>query len=138
MQKTVIVTGGSSGIGAATCRLLAAEGANVVVNYRANKEEADGVVAACTKLGGKAVAVKGDMSEEADIINLFKECDKAFGPLTGLEASVATPKGTIEVTYKRSGESLTGTVTLPHDVSGTFVWKGKETPLKTGTQKIEF
>jgi hypothetical protein len=61
-----------------------------------------------------------------------------LGPLTSLEASVATPQGIIEVTYKRSGESLTGTVTLPHDVSGTFVWKGEETPLKTGTQKIEF
>jgi alpha-L-rhamnosidase len=61
-----------------------------------------------------------------------------LGPLTSVAASVATPKGMIEVAYKRSAESLTATVTLPPEVSGTFVWKGKETVLKTGTQKIEF
>ena len=94
MQRVVIVTGGSSGIGAATCRLLGAEGAHVVVNYRANKDEADGVVHDVVRAGGKAVAVKGDVGVEADIVSLFQECDKAFGAPTGLvnNAGIGSPK----------------------------------------------
>lgn len=90
MSKVVIVTGGSSGIGAAVCRMLGAEGASVVVNYRANKAEADGVVADVIKAGGKAIAVQADMANEADIVRLFQECDKAFGPPTGLVNNAAT------------------------------------------------
>ncbi len=90
MTKVVVVTGGSSGIGAAVCRMLGAEGASVVVNYRANKAEADGVVADVVKAGGKAIAVQADMANEADIVKLFAECDKAFGPLTGLVNNAAT------------------------------------------------
>lgn len=90
MSKVVVVTGGSSGIGAAVCRMLGAEKASVVVNYRANKAEADGVVADVVKAGGKAIAVQADMANEADIVRLFAECDKAFGPLTGLVNNAAT------------------------------------------------
>src|SRR5688572_14723279 len=94
MQRVVIVTGGSSGIGAATCRLLGAEGAHVVVNYRANKDEADSVVADVVRAGGKAIAVQGDVGVEADIASLFQECDKVFGAPTGLvnNAGIGSPK----------------------------------------------
>lgn len=90
MSKVVIVTGGSSGIGAAVCRMLGAEGASVVVNYRANKAEADGVVADVIKAGGKAIAVQADMAKEEDIVRLFQECDKAYGAPTGLVNNAAT------------------------------------------------
>lgn len=84
MQEVVIVTGASSGIGAATARLLGVAGAHVVVNYNSSKALADGVVADVEKLGGKAIAVRANMGSEADILRLFEETDKAFGPLTGL------------------------------------------------------
>ena len=84
MQDIVIVTGASSGIGAATARLLGAAGAHVVVNYNSSKELADGVVADVEKLGGKAIAVQANMGVEADILRLFEATDKAFGTLTGL------------------------------------------------------
>lgn len=84
MPEVVIVTGASSGIGAATARMLGAAGASVVVNYNSSKELANGVVADVVKLGGKAIAVKANMGVEADIVRMFEECDKAFGPLTGL------------------------------------------------------
>lgn len=84
MQDIVIVTGASSGIGAATARLLGAAGAHVVVNYNSSKELADGVVADVEKLGGKAVAVQANMGSEVDILRLFEATDKAFGTLTGL------------------------------------------------------
>lgn len=84
MSDVVIVTGASSGIGAATARLLGTEGASVVVNYRSSSEQAEAVVADVIAAGGKAIAIKADMGVEADIVRLFEETDKAFGPLTGL------------------------------------------------------
>jgi NAD(P)-dependent dehydrogenase (short-subunit alcohol dehydrogenase family) len=84
MQEVVIVTGASSGIGAATARLLAVAGAHVVVNYNNSKELAEQVVAEVSALGGKAIAIRANMGSEADILHMFEEADKAFGPLTGL------------------------------------------------------
>jgi NAD(P)-dependent dehydrogenase (short-subunit alcohol dehydrogenase family) len=93
MPEIVIVTGASSGIGAATARLLGAAGANVVVNYRSSKSLAESVVADVTAAGGRAIAVAADMGREADIVRLFAETDKAFGPVTGLvnNAAINTP-----------------------------------------------
>ncbi|MCJ9669460.1 MULTISPECIES: SDR family oxidoreductase [unclassified Neorhizobium] len=84
MTEVVIVTGASSGIGASTARLLGAAKANVVVNYNTSKKLADEVVAEVKALGGNAIAVGANMGLEADIVRLFEETDKAFGPLTGL------------------------------------------------------
>ena len=82
-QQVVIVTGASRGIGAATARLLGEQKASVVVNYRAAKDQADSVVSDIKSSGGCAIAVQGDMANEADILRLFAETDRAFGPLTG-------------------------------------------------------
>ena len=82
--QIVLVTGGSRGIGAATARLLGAEKAAVVVNYRRAKAEAESVVGDIESSGGRALAVQGDMGNEADILRLFAEADRAFGRLTGL------------------------------------------------------
>ncbi len=84
MQDVVIVTGASSGIGAATARLLGAAGAHVVVNYKSSRELAEGVAADVEAAGGKAIVVGADMGTEADILRLFDETDRAFGPITGL------------------------------------------------------
>jgi 3-oxoacyl-[acyl-carrier protein] reductase len=78
-NKVAIVTGASKGIGAGIAKSLAAEGASVVVNYSSSKEGADKVVAAITAKGGKAIAVQGDVSKQADITKLFDETKKAYG-----------------------------------------------------------
>jgi 3-oxoacyl-[acyl-carrier protein] reductase len=80
-NKVAIVTGASKGIGAGIAKSLAAEGASVVVNYASSKEGADRVVAEITSKGGKAIAVQGDVSKQADISRLFAETKKAFGRL---------------------------------------------------------
>ena len=72
----MIVTGGSRGIGAATSRLGARAGYAVVVNYAANAEAAESVVAAIEAAGGEAIAVKGDVGIEADIMALFEAADR--------------------------------------------------------------
>lgn len=79
--KVAVVTGASKGIGAEIAKHLAAEGASVVVNYASSKEGADRVVAAIEGAGGKAIAVKADVSRQADITHLFAETKSAYGRL---------------------------------------------------------
>lgn len=78
-NKVAVVTGASKGIGAAIAKHFAAAGAKVVVNYASSKEGADKVVKAITDNGGIAIAVKADVSKEADVAKLFEEAKTAFG-----------------------------------------------------------
>ena len=80
-DKVAVVTGASKGIGASIAKHFAAEGAKVVVNYASSKEGADKVVKEITDNGGTAIAVQADVSQEADVIRLFEEAEKAFGTL---------------------------------------------------------
>lgn len=79
--KVAVVTGASKGIGAGIASHLAAEGASVVVNYSSGKAGAEAVVAQIVAAGGKAVAVRADLSKKAEIANLFAAATGAFGPL---------------------------------------------------------
>jgi 3-oxoacyl-[acyl-carrier protein] reductase len=79
--KIAIVTGASKGIGAATAKALAAQGAAVVVNYATSKSDADSVVNTITKAGGRAIAVQGDVSKAADAKKIVAAAIAAFGRL---------------------------------------------------------
>ena len=79
--KVAVVTGASKGIGAAIAKSLSAAGAAVVVNYSFSKEDGDRVVADIKANGGKAIAVKGDVANVADVQRLFAETKKAFHAL---------------------------------------------------------
>lgn len=96
-NKVAVVTGASKGIGAGIAKHLAAAGANVVVNYASAKEGADKVVADITAGGGKAIAVQGNVSNEADVTRLFEEAQKAFGAVDVLVNNAGVYKfGAIE------------------------------------------
>jgi NAD(P)-dependent dehydrogenase (short-subunit alcohol dehydrogenase family) len=84
MNKVIIITGGSRGIGAATAKLAAERGYAVCVNYLQNRTAADAVVSAIQGAGGKAIAVAADVASESDVIRLFETADKELGPLTAL------------------------------------------------------
>jgi 3-oxoacyl-[acyl-carrier protein] reductase len=79
--KVAVITGASKGIGASIAKHLAAEGANVVVNYASSKQGADKVVDEISKRHGKAIAVQGDVAKKKDIERIFAETKKAFGRL---------------------------------------------------------
>lgn len=81
-RPVLLVTGGSRGIGAATCIMAARRGYDIAVNYQSNAKAAAEVVRACEAAGAKAVAVQGDMASEADIISVFAEAKAALGPLS--------------------------------------------------------
>jgi NAD(P)-dependent dehydrogenase (short-subunit alcohol dehydrogenase family) len=84
MTGTLVITGGSRGIGAATARLAAARGYAVCINYRSDAKAARGVVDAIESAGGRAHAVRGNVADEADVVRLFDESERAFGLPTGL------------------------------------------------------
>ena len=77
--KTAVVTGGSRGIGRAVCLELAKGGANVVLCYAGNESAAAETVSACETLGAKALAVKCDVADGAQVKQLMDEAVKAFG-----------------------------------------------------------
>lgn len=83
MASVLIVTGGARGIGAATARLAATRGHAVCVNYRTGKAEADALVAGIATDGGHALAVRADVSLEADVLALFEAADR-MGRLAAL------------------------------------------------------
>jgi NAD(P)-dependent dehydrogenase (short-subunit alcohol dehydrogenase family) len=83
-DKILIVTGGSRGIGAATCRLAAQRGYGVVVNYNRDAAAAGAVVAEIEGAGGTAIAIQADVAREAEIKRLFAETDARLGRVTHL------------------------------------------------------
>lgn len=84
MSGVLLITGGASGIGAETARRAAKKGYKVAINYRSRDAQAMGVAADIAAQDGEAIAVPGDMANEADIVRMFKETEKAFGPVTHL------------------------------------------------------
>ena len=78
-NKTAIVSGGGRDIGRACVMALAAEGANVVINYFASSEGADSAVSEIKAAGGKAIALQGDLTNQNDVDALIAASQAAFG-----------------------------------------------------------
>jgi len=90
MAAILIVTGGSTGVGAATARMAAEKGYAVCVNFLRQSDAADEVVEGIRNAGGRAIAVQADISSEADVIRLFQTTDSELGPVTALVNNAGT------------------------------------------------
>lgn len=123
--RVALVTGASKGIGAAIAKQLAADGAQVVVNYASSREGADQVVKLIRDSGGQAVAVGASVAKEAEIETLLAETRKAYGKVDILVNNAGvygfTPlEGVTAEEYKRQydtnvlGLLLTTKAALPY------------------------
>lgn len=93
MTRTLLITGGASGIGAETARRAAKRGYKVAINYRTRDSQAMGLAADIAANDGEAVAIPADMANEADIVRLFREVERVFGPVTHLVNSAGIGGG---------------------------------------------
>ncbi|HTH59280.1 MAG TPA: SDR family oxidoreductase [Paraburkholderia sp.] len=98
MAKTLVITGGSRGIGAATAKLAAQHGFAVCIAYRSDAQAAARVVADIEATGGNAIAVMTDVSKEEDVIALFDTAARSLGPIGGLvnNAAMIAPHSRVE------------------------------------------
>ncbi|QUP53049.1 SDR family oxidoreductase [Ralstonia syzygii] len=93
MSKTIVITGGSRGIGRATAVLCAQRGWSVAIQYRGNRQAADETLGLVDQAGGQALVVQGDVSSEPDVMALFDAAQDRFGALHGVvnNAGIVAP-----------------------------------------------
>jgi len=91
VTRSLLITGASRGIGAATARAAARAGYAVAVNYASNRAAAEDVVGSIQAEGGRAVALQADVSQAAEVRRLFDEAERAIGPLTALVNNAGVP-----------------------------------------------
>jgi NAD(P)-dependent dehydrogenase (short-subunit alcohol dehydrogenase family) len=98
MAKTLLITGGGRGIGAATALAAAQAGWDIAINYREKSTRADQIVAAITASGRKAIAYAADIADNDAVVDLFAAIDRDFGTIQGLvnSAGIIGPHGRIE------------------------------------------
>ncbi|MDY0242515.1 MAG: SDR family oxidoreductase [Rhodospirillaceae bacterium] len=92
-MKTVLITGGGRGIGRATALLCGARGWSVAVNYVHDVQAAEDTAEAVRKAGGQAITLKGNVVSETDVVALFDETARQFGPIDGvvINAGIVAP-----------------------------------------------
>ncbi len=137
-----LVTGASSGIGAAVAVALAAHGASVVVNYSHDEEGANKVVKTITDAGGQAYAAEADVSKEDQVQAMFKQAIEKFGTLhivvanAGIQVDSPFLDMTLAQWQKVIDVNLTGQFLCLREAAREFVRRGPQPDVSTALGKI--
>jgi glucose 1-dehydrogenase len=140
--QKALVTGANSGIGEGVARALAAAGADVVVNYVARPGDAERVVAELRAGGVSAMAVRADVTREAEVQAMFRDMIAAWGTIdilvsnAGLQRDAALVDMTLEQWDTVLGVNLTGTFLCVREAAREMIRRGPRPDVSRATGKI--
>ena len=141
-NQKALVTGANSGIGEACALALGAAGADVVVNYYSNPEAAERVVGSIQQNGGRAIAVRADVSREDDVQRMFAEMLQQFGKIdilvnnAGLQRDAPFHEMTIEQWNTVIATNLTGQFLCAREAVREFLRRGIVPEVSSAAGKI--
>jgi glucose 1-dehydrogenase len=128
--QVAIVTGASSGIGAGVAKALANEGATIIINYSSSPEKAEKVLAEIKAKGGEGFAIKADVSNEKEVIDMFQQTAKRYGTVdilvnnAGLQKDAKFHEMTLEEWNYVIGINLTGQFLCSREAIKQFLKRG--------------
>ena len=131
-KQIALVTGASSGIGEGIARAMAKAGAIVVVNYASSENKAKNVVDDIVRAGGKAVAIKADVSDEEQVMNMFRKTIAEFGTIdilvsnSGIQKDSALVDMTLSQWQRVIEVNLTGAFLCAREAVKEFIQRGIE------------
>lgn len=140
--QPALVTGANSGIGREVALSLARAGADVIVNYRSNKDEAEEVVAQIKQMGRRTIAIRADVSNEDEVEAMFAQAVEAFGTLhivvcnAGLQRDAPFHEMSMAQWEKVISVNLTGQFLCARSAVREFKRRGPDLALSCATGKI--
>ncbi len=141
-KQVAVVTGASSGIGEGVARSLAAAGAAVVVNYSSKADAAEKIVGEIREAGGKAIAIRANVSEEADVQAMFRQAIETFGTVdilvnnAGLQKDAKFTEMTVEDWKTVIDVNLTGQFLCAREAIKEFLRRGVRSEVSSAAGKI--
>jgi glucose 1-dehydrogenase len=143
-NQVVLVTGASSGIGAGIAKEMGGAGATVIVNYASSEESANKVVEEISDADGRAQVIRADVSDEAQVTDMFKKAIEQFGTIDVLVNNSGVQKDSefVHMTLKQwqtvLGINLTGAFLCSRDAAREFIRRGVTPERSKAAGKIIF